>query len=90
MTDQTPDTRPGLYYVTVRRSDGAWRFLAGPFKDDHARALSYVEPARLLAYADPAAPWYQFGTARIPEIENAPRGLFNVDLGIDPPAGTIH
>jgi hypothetical protein len=64
MTGQ-PDTAPGNYYVTVRRDDGDFRCLVGPFRDDHAKALSLVPKARRVAQeVDPKAVWYSYGTIR--------------------------
>jgi len=67
---QIPDTRPGFYYVTVRR-EGRKGFehvkLRGPFSD-HASALAAVDEATRRAYElDPRAPWYAYGTARTEE-----------------------
>lgn len=51
------------YYVTVRRDDGAHRFLVGPFVE-HGEALALVDRARRVAESiDPKAVWYAFGTA---------------------------
>jgi hypothetical protein len=63
---QQPDNKPGAYYVSVRRSDGDYRFLLGPFVDDHGKALAQVDAVRAKAeQLDPKAVWYDFGTARI-------------------------
>lgn len=69
---QTPDTRPGFYFVTGLEQGGrpdrqrtAW--LAGPF-DTHAEALHHVPRCRELAckhYAAQGAEWLAYGTARI-------------------------
>lgn len=62
---QAPDPRPGFYYVSVRRPNGDYRLLRGPFVNDHAAALAAVDPARYRAYdLDPRAAWYAYGTAR--------------------------
>ncbi len=62
---QNPDTKPGLYYVTAQ-DGGRTAFVAGPFRDDHARALALVDEARRVAERlDPRAVWYAFGTSRI-------------------------
>lgn len=59
------DSRPGLYYVTVRRQSDDYRLLRGPFLNDHAGALAAVPEARERACAlDPRAHWYAFGTCR--------------------------
>lgn len=80
--EETPDHKPGNYYVTVRR-DGRYRCLAGPFRDDHATALSFVDQARNLAIAaDGTTVWDGFGTARFPYDYTEP-GIFNKDLGLD-------
>jgi hypothetical protein len=66
---QQPDNRPGNYYVTVTRDDGQYRLLLGPFHF-HRQALDMVDPvSRYVANryaADPRAPWYAYGTARLP------------------------
>ena len=66
---QIPDTKPGLYYVTVRRWNNNVtpdvRILRGPFVDDHAAALAAVpEAQRIACELDPRAHWYEFGTCR--------------------------
>jgi len=64
MSAQTPDTKPGAYYVTVADNGRIGRLL-GPFIDDHARALSLVDAARAKAEElDPRAVFYAFGTCR--------------------------
>lgn len=61
---QQPDPRDGLYYVTVRRDDGEWRILRGPFLT-HVAALAALPWARRRACElDPKAHWYSYGTAR--------------------------
>ena len=76
---QIPDSRSGFYYVTVRRDDGEFRPLFGPFKDDHARALHLVSKARRLACdRDRRAPWYSYGTARTDH--SIGDGIFNSEL----------
>lgn len=76
-TGQEPDAKPGAYYVTVVRDDGAHRRLLGPFVNDHAGALEAVRDARDKAEElDPRAVWYSFGTARLPEYFNEP-GILN-------------
>lgn len=61
---QSPDTKPGYYYVSA--IDGARSALVrGPFRDDHAGALASVDSARERMIAiDPRAHWYAFGTCR--------------------------
>ena len=76
---QIPDSRPGFYYTTVRRDDGEFRPLFGPFKDDHARALHLVSKARRLACErDYRGHWYSYGTARTDEPIG--EGIFNSAL----------
>lgn len=81
---QEPDTKPGHYFVSC--IDGRRvALLAGPFVNDHARALSMVEPARTAAeLADPRAIWYAFGTVRLDaDHPRADRpGVLNAALGI--------
>lgn len=61
---QAPDTKPGLYYVTVRKGADT-RLLRGPYLDDHAAALAAVpEATRIACDLDPRAHWYEFGTCR--------------------------
>lgn len=79
---QPPDTKPGNYYVTIRRDD-RYQCLAGPFRDDHALALSLVDKASKLAIDnDSRASFDSFGTARFPYEYDKP-GIFNQDLGLD-------
>ena len=67
---QTPDTKPGPYYVTVADGGRVGR-LVGPFIDDHAGALALVDAARRKAEdLDPRAVFYAFGTCRV----DAPQG----------------
>ncbi len=56
----------GRYYVSV--IDGErYAFLLGPYAT-HAEALDQVDRGTRLAYdADPRAPWYAYGTARVPD-----------------------
>lgn len=81
---QQPDTAPGNYYVSCRREDGKTICLAGPFRDDHAKALELRDAAAQLAINsnDPRAPWYSYGTLRTSYEFSSP-GIFNVQLGID-------
>jgi len=60
----TPDARPGFYYVSV--IDGPkFGLLSGPYST-HAEALAQVEPARKIAHkANRDAIWYGFGTCRL-------------------------
>jgi len=60
------DTKPGNYYVTAVRDDGAVAWLAGPFKNDHAGALEAVARSKATAIEiDPRAFWYAYGTSRL-------------------------
>lgn len=63
---QTPDPRPGFYYVSV--IDGPRRALvAGPY-ETHAEALGAVPRMRDEGCkCDPRAWWYAWGTARCEE-----------------------
>lgn len=63
---QIPDTKPGNYYVSALRDNGDHAPLVGPFRDDHAKALSLVSVATKAAMdsGDPRAPWYAYGTMR--------------------------
>lgn len=78
--NQAPDTKPGAYYVSVRRGATEWRPLVGPFINDHAKALSLVDAAQAKATdLDPKACWYYFGTARI-----------DIEPGKQPPPGILN
>ena len=82
MDHPLPDTKPGNYYVTIRRGDHQFLCLAGPFRDDHAKALSFVNKASKLAIDyDPETIWDGFGTARFPYEHDKP-GFFNEALGL--------
>lgn len=73
---QTPDTKPGNYYVTVVREGGDYRPLLGPFPNDHASALALVDAAKDKAIEiDDRAFWYAYGTARIDDYDRP--GLLN-------------
>lgn len=81
---QTPDTKPGAYYVSMTDGDRT-ALLAGPFMNDHAGALAMVEQARNKAYeADPRTHWYSFGTCRLPADDSIPAkpGKLNAELGL--------
>jgi hypothetical protein len=85
---QEPDTKPGYYYVTVRRRDGEFRPLRGPFVNDHASALAAVDDARMKACnLDPRAHWYAFGTARS-EMDLGP-GIFDKPVHYQTGRGTL-
>lgn len=60
---QTPDTKPGFYYVSA--VDGnKYALMLGPFKT-HEEALQMVEQCRNKAYdLDPRSHWWQWGTCR--------------------------
>ena len=78
---QTPDTKPGPYYVTCR-DGGRTAFLVGPF-ERHVDALDLVEPARKRACEiDPRAHFYAFGTCRLHDPAGAPQGRLNADFGL--------
>ena len=79
---QTPDIKPGLYYVSAVRSGGRqWWPLLGPFPDDHSAAIRKVDAVRKLACElDPRGCWYAYGTVRIEHQENPPQGALNKHL----------
>lgn len=82
--NQEPDDKPGPYYVTVKREDGKFRLLAGPYAE-HKDALADVDMARKIAEElDRRAIWYAFGTARMKDGYDKP-GILN-DLGKMPAA----
>jgi hypothetical protein len=64
---QTPDTKPGPYYVTAMLDDSSMVYpMAGPYAD-HAAALADVERCRSIAESvDRRALWAAFGTCRMP------------------------
>ena len=86
MSDQQPDTKPGAYYVSMfdqsgNNGSGRVAYLAGPFMNDHARALALVDQAREMAYGvDPRSHWYSFGTCRMDTA--GPVGKLNSLLGV--------
>lgn len=63
MLRQTPDTKPGPYYVSA--IDGAKTYLmAGPY-DQHADALADVDKARDIATSADGRAWFMaWGTVR--------------------------
>lgn len=64
MNQQTPDKRPGAYYVSVV-DGGKFLLLAGPF-ETHEAALARVEQATEIARnLDPNCAFYAFGTCRL-------------------------
>lgn len=73
---QTPDTKPGPYYVSA--IDGQKHALvSGPYAT-HEEALALVTPAKNIAERhDARAVWAAFGTCRLNDMtmENAPRGM---------------
>ena len=78
---QTPDTKPGNYYVTAIDGKRHAR-LAGPFRDDHRGALDMVDAAKRLAQElDPKAVFYAFGTCRTDYAYDRP-GVLNGRLGL--------
>lgn len=94
MSTQTPDLKPGDYYVSV--IDGQRTgLLLGPFLNDHAAAIAMVEAARTKACeTDPRAHWYAFGTCRkdtppATEPGNRP-GVLNAALGYSATARHIN
>ena len=74
---QEPDNKDGYYYVSCvdyKRTG----FILGPFKNDHAKALSMVAAVRDLARDKvPASLWYGWGTLRVPLDVTPPEGVFN-------------
>ena len=75
---QTPDTKPGLYYVSVKRQNGDAVMLLGPFENDHAGALAMVDAAQKLACEiDPRGHFYAYGTARKEAGEPVEIGILN-------------
>lgn len=81
MMANIPDSKPGPYYVSV--IDGPRHALvSGPY-EKHADALAKVEPARSICEElSPRAVFYAFGTCRLEEPANTPRGKLQ-DWGYD-------
>lgn len=76
MSEQ-PDTAGGNYYITVRRENGDFRCLAGPYRDNHAAALAAKDKVASLAInLDPKAAFYSFGTIRT-DYSYAEPGILN-------------
>lgn len=74
--DQEPDPQPGNYYVSVRDGERSG-LLLGPFANDHATALRWIDPVRRKAETlNDRAHWYGFGTARATPPYDKP-GLLN-------------
>jgi len=77
---QQPDSRPGFYYVGVRKSSdtaqATYRLLRGPIVNDHPAALAaVVETQRRAIDYDPPGVWYSYDTCWA-EIDLGP-GLFD-------------
>lgn len=79
MNNQTPDTKPGFYYVSA--IDGEkFALMLGPF-ETHEQALAKVEECRNLAYdLHPASHWWLWGTCR--KDDGAKLGRMNETMGI--------
>lgn len=76
-----PDTTPGNYYVSAVNGS-KYIALVGPFKDDHAGALAFVERARTYTVAaKPESAFWGFGTCR---LETDKPGTLNAVLKFDP------
>lgn len=76
---QTPDTKPGPYYVSAMKPDGsAYWLMRGPF-DRHADALDKVsETMNKAIEIDPRAQWMAWGTCRLPaDLVRADPGKMN-------------
>ena len=82
--NQTPDTKPGEYYVSVIDGPRAGRLL-GPFTNDHQAALDMVNKVRDKAIEmDPRAHFYAFGTCRLDGNDKVPirAGVLNRFFGL--------
>lgn len=73
---QTPDTKPGPYYVSaINDGGGRWWPISGPYQN-HADALQQVEAARIICERlDSRALWMAFGTVRVAPDFNKPGAL---------------
>lgn len=80
---ETPDTKPGNYYVSVRETSGEAFWLAlGPFINNHAGALAAVDAVRGVYYEHDRsgkAPWMAYGTVRMTDDVTKP-GVVNAYL----------
>jgi hypothetical protein len=82
---EVPDLRPGYYYVSCTRDDGAWRPVRGPWTS-HADALAAVPLVKAEAEAiDPRAIWYAWGTLRA--SDDLGPGVLGPALEMTPSAG---
>jgi len=83
------DALPGHYYVSIRDERGRTALAFGPFtqtrpgKDGHAQALGAVRTVRryLMDSDWRNAPWYAYGTCRLPLQANPPAGRLNDQIG---------
>ena len=75
-------SKPGNFYVSVKREeDEQYRLLAGPFAS-HRAALDYEPRARRIAIdLDPKGPWYLYGTCQVHGGFSKP-GILNGQLGL--------
>lgn len=83
---QTPDPRPGHYYVSATEGR-RYALLLGPYAT-HQEAIDTVDLARLECTArDPRAVWWAYGTSRLPlDHPNPPRGHLHAHLTTANPA----
>lgn len=74
---QTPDTKPGDYYVSVIEG-GRTALALGPYRDDHAAALARVDEVRryCVGYGGRVA-FASFGTCRLDAADENPAGRLN-------------
>ena len=80
------DAKPGHYYVSVRDERGRTALALGPFTQPspggpyaHARALGLLRTVRHIVEERDwrNAPWYQYGTCRLPLQTDPPQGKLN-------------
>lgn len=78
MKNESPDPRPGFYYVSVVDDRLSMRLVRGPFPT-HEEALGKVEESRTKCEEiDPWAAFYAFGTVRA-EVDQGPGILDRLD-----------
>jgi hypothetical protein len=77
---QTPDARPGHYYVSAVDGGTHWFPMAGPFLT-HQEALDLVDDVRRYAHeVNYRSVWYSFGTCRVDPSDTAPTGKITLEM----------
>lgn len=77
---QTPDTRPGHYYVSATVGGTHWLAMVGPLAT-HQEALDLVDDVRKYANeVDYRSAWFIFGTCRVDLSEVPPTGKISLSM----------